>query len=387
MSQLAAPRLKGLIKIIRTLTAPLAAAQKIFDGALCGWKGGYLYEWSDAVPDLAHPCIANIGTGDDTTATTLQYVDNTNGAAGAKSITVDFIKERICYLFVNDTGTPVAQAHIGGDAWGLDDQTVTASPGNRSRVGTPWLVVSTSNVMGYRPGVWVELEGESGGSGELLGAPGVGPGMFYVRNVVFANVADLTAYTVAASNALNDNVLNVAGDVIALVNQTTPEQCGLYLVGTVASGTAPLTRIAAMPAGAVMPRGLEFAVAEGDVYKKTKWWATSAQSGGWTVGTHDPTFYPDTYKQTVTLGSGTYTIGVGSPATPDEPLFMLTGAVVEVTRNTHAGTLGTDGYEAPSGSRVFGKAGTAVLVVNSINDDGGTGSSDTSTVDVLIRNR
>lgn len=388
MSALTAPRLKGLVKIIRTLTAPIAAGQKIFDGALCGWKGGYLYEWADAIPDLAHPCIANIGTGDDTTATTLQYVDNTNGANGDKSITVDFVKERVCYLFANDTGTPVAQAHIGGDAWGLDDQTVTGSPGSRSRVGTPWLVVASGNVMGYRAGVYVELEGEAGGSGELLGAAGgEGPGPFYVRNVVFTNVADLSAYTVAADATVNDNVLNVENDVVALVNQTTAAQCGLYRVGTVASGAAPLTRISGMPTGAVMPRGVEFAVAEGDTYKKSKWFATSAQSGGWTVGTHDPTFYPETYKQTVTLASGTYTIGVGSTATPDEPLFLLSGAVVEATLNTAGGTLSTNKLGAPSASRVTGKAGTAKVVINAYVDAGTVQSADTSTVDVLIRNR
>src|SRR5689334_3144070 len=135
MTQLAARRATRT-KVIRTLYAPLAAAQKIFDGALCGWKNGYLYEWADNDPDLAHPCIARTEMGHDRTATTLDYVDNTSGGNGDKSIAVDFIRERWCVLFVNDTGSPIAQANIGGDAWGLDDQTVTASPGNRSRVGT-----------------------------------------------------------------------------------------------------------------------------------------------------------------------------------------------------------------------------------------------------------
>lgn len=386
MSALTSARLKGLQRIIRTLTAPIAAGQKIFDGALCGWKGGYLYEWADGDTSLAHPCIANIGMGDDPTATTLQFVDNTSGANGDKSITVDFLKEKVCYLFHNDTGTPIAQAHIGGDAWGLDDQTVTAAAGARSRVGTPWRVISTTNVMGYRAGVEVEIEGEAGGSGELLGGLGEGPGMFYVRNVVVANVASLAAYTVAAS-ASNDNVLGVANDVIALVNQTTAEQNGLYQIGTVAAGVAPLTRIAGMPAGAILPRGTQFAVAEGDFYKKSIWWATTAQAGGWTVGTHDPAFYPESYKQTVLLAAGTYTIGFGSTATPDEPLYLLAGAVVEATMNTPGGTLGTNKLGAPSASRVTGSAGTAAVVVNSYDDAGTVAATDTSTVDVFVRNR
>lgn len=371
-------------KMFQTLWAPLAAGQKIYSGACCGWKNGYLYEWDGSDPDLAHPCMATIKAGDDITSTTKEYVDNTSGAAGDKWIAVEFIKPRWCVLFVNDTGSPITQAQIGGDAWGLDDQTVTASPGNRSRVGTPWQIHASGNAMSYPAGVWVELEGESAGTGEILG---VSAGPFFVRNVVYANIADLTAYTVAADNTVNDNVLGVAGDYVLLANQTTAAQCGIYQIGTVASGTAPLTRIAGMPAGAVMPRGVEVTVAEGDTYKKSKWFASSAQSGGWTVGTHDPAFYPECYKQTVALAAGTYTIGVGSTATPDEPLFLLTGAVVEATMNTPGGTLGTNKPGAPTASRVAGKAGTGRVIVNSYVDAGTVAGSDTSTVDVLIRNR
>lgn len=207
-----------------------------------------------------------------------------------------------------------------------------------------------------------------------------------VRNVVFANVADLTAYTVAASTSLNDNVLNIAGDRILLAGQTTAAQNGIYVVGTVASGTAPLTRVADMPAGAVLPNGIDVNVSEGGVYKNSTWRAMSTQTGGWTVATHDPVFYPREYRQTVTLAAGTYTIGVGSTATPDEPLFLFTTNNVQCTLNTGAGTLGTNKIAAPTASRVTGKAGTAVVVINSLVDAGTVAGSDTSTVDVLIRN-
>ena len=213
-----------------------------------------------------------------------------------------------------------------------------------------------------------------------------GPMTFYARNVVFSNVADLTAYTVAASTSLNDNVLNVAGDVVLLANQTTTTQCGLYVVGTVTSGTASLTRIAGMPSGAVFADGVEVVLGgAGGVYKNSRWFA--ARSGGFTVGTHDPDFVPEVYKQTVTLGAGTYKIGFNSTANPDEPFFSRAGMSVQATLNTAGGTLGTWGLGAPSASRTTGRPGTGFIVINSYKADGTVETSDTSTVDVLVRYR
>lgn len=210
--------------------------------------------------------------------------------------------------------------------------------------------------------------------------------IFYARNVVFNNVADLTAYTVAASTSLNDNVLNVAGDVVLLANQTTTTQNGLYVVGTVASGTAPLTRLAAMPLGAVFADGVDVVLGgAGGVYANTRWFA--ARSGGFTVGTHDPDFVPESYKQTVTLASGTYKVGFGSTANPDEPFFSRTGMSVQATLNTPGGTLGTWGHGAPSASRTTGRPGTGFIVINSYKEDGTVETADTSTVDVLVRYR
>jgi hypothetical protein len=198
-------------------------------------------------------------------------------------------------------------------------------------------------------------------------------------------VASLSAYTVAADGALNDNVLGVEDDVIALVAQTTVTQNGIYRVGVVASGTAPLTRISSAPTGATLHNGVTFEVGpEGAIYKLSTWKATSTVSGGWTVGSHDPKFYPRSYRQTVTLASGTYTIGAGSTATPDEPFFLLAGSTVNMAHNTSGGTLGTAKYAAPTASRVVGAPGTAKIVINSLVDAGTVQTSDTSTVDVTV---
>jgi hypothetical protein len=378
VTALAGQRTPGLWKKFQTLNAAVAAGVLIWKGAKCGFKGGYLYPWTDNDPELAHPCEAipelHKGGGDGT------KVDNTDGADGAVYCEVDFGAEKTCMLMVNDTDAPITQANIGGDAWGLDDQTVTAAPGTRSRLGTPWFLYG-SNTFGFRQGVYVEFDGESGGSGESPAVSGI-----FVRNLIVGNIADLTAYTVAASSLVNDNVLGVEGDVVALVGQTTGAQNGFYKIGEVTAGVAALTRDPRFPIGATLPNGLTFEVQAGGFYIGKSVKSFSTQSGGWKVGTHDPVFYPRQYTQKVTLAAGTYTIGVGSTATPDEPLLLWTTNNVQLTEDTPGGTAGTNKLTAPTASRITGKSGTARVIVNSTVDAGTVAGSDTATVDVLITN-
>ncbi len=147
MTQLSAQRMTNMWMPMRTLTASVAADAVIYKGALCGFLGGYLYQW-DTVEGLTHPCIAIPKTG--------TSVDNTGGSDGDLTCDVDFGYEKLLYPFGNDTGTPIAAAHIGGTAYGLDDQTVTADATGASPVGTPW-VVSDGSGTSLRAGVYVEL--------------------------------------------------------------------------------------------------------------------------------------------------------------------------------------------------------------------------------------
>lgn len=234
----------------------------------------------------------------------------------------------------------------------------------------------------------VDIEALQAGTGVsgILPAANVVQQVRAARGVVFNNVADLSAFTVTG-NAYDDGLTYVAGDIVLLVNQTTASQDGPYVVGTVASTTAPLTRPSWWAAASVQPSGVIFEIDAGTVFHDTSWKATVA--GAITVGTTAPAFYPRTYKQTVTLAAGTYTIGVGSTATPDEPLFLLstTESMVNITRDTAAGTLtGTVMYVAPVASRVAGNAGTAAVLVRSAVEAGTIQNQDTSTLSVLITN-
>lgn len=205
------------------------------------------------------------------------------------------------------------------------------------------------------------------------------------RGVVYSNVSDLAAFTVAS----DDGLTYVEGDRVLLAAQTTAAQCGVYVVGAVSSGTAALTRAADMPSGARLPNGSVVEVSEGTWYRGSSWKAMSTTTGGAVIGTNDPVFYPRSFRQTVTLAAGTYKIGLGSTATPDEPLFLYstTTSVVNVTRDTAGGTLtGTVMYACPVTTRTAGKAGAAFVVINSVIEAGTIQNQDTSTLSVLVTN-
>lgn len=204
------------------------------------------------------------------------------------------------------------------------------------------------------------------------------------RGVVTANVASLAAFTgVTGGSAFDTGVTCVAGDVVLLVNQTTPAQNGVYIVGTVAAGTAPLTRHPEFAAALPIELGTVIQVgAEGTLYGGSMWKAMTTGVKIW--GTDDPNFYPKTCQGTVTLGGNPSIKAVGS--TQGLWLFSTTLCSVHVTLNTAAGTLGTWGYAAPVVNRTAGKVGTAAMTIASIVDAGTGATADTSTVDFLVTN-
>ena len=173
----------------------------------------------------------------------------------------------------------------------------------------------------------------------------------------------------------------VAGDVVLLVKQTTTAQNGPWVVGTVAAGSAPLTRPTWWPSGANIPPDIVIEVSEGTLLQGSSFKALCGK--GQVVDTNDPKFYPRVCKGTLTLSSGTYTLG----ATEALMLFSTTTSAVGLALNTNGGTFGTRvSIGAPSASRVAGLSGTAAVVVNS-EVSAGTGlATDSSTIDWTVTN-
>lgn len=80
----------------------------------------------------------------------------------------------------------------------------------------------------------------------------------FVRGASTANIADL-----AACSTTFDGLTLVAGNRILLKDQSTGAENGIYAVGTVDSGSAPLTRVADLNASAEVQNGLLVVVSAG----------------------------------------------------------------------------------------------------------------------------
>jgi hypothetical protein len=112
---------------------PVAAGVIIYPGAIV-----VLDASGNAKPAVTAADLSGRGRARD-------YVDNSDGAAGAVSVTV----ERGVYRYANNGD--VTRAHIGGNAYAVDDQTVAPDDGTstRSAVG---IIRDVDDA-----GVWVEF--------------------------------------------------------------------------------------------------------------------------------------------------------------------------------------------------------------------------------------
>jgi hypothetical protein len=248
---------------------------------------------------------------------------------------------------------------------------VSAVPG--AEVVTPgktnfWKVALSTDVLAA---VEVDFSGASATNvSQVSDAP-----VRMVRGVVYSNVADLTAFTVAATD-----LTFVAGDRVLLTLQTTAAECGVYVVGTVATGVAALTRAADMATGATVATASRVLVQAGTLWAGSEWRATATNA---VVGTTDPAFYPQNVRGILTLASGTKTLGA------TEGLFLLstTRSTIHCTMNTPGGTLTlTNGYGSNSAGRTAGKSGTAAAIVIARVDAGTIDTANNSTVDFLVTN-
>lgn len=119
----------------RIVAHPLAAAAKLFTGALAVLDGGYLKPGTTAL-GLKAVGVAEFD------------VDNTDGADGAVSVNV---RRWGTFRFANAAADPVARSHIGGLAYIVDDQTVAATDGAGTRSAAGTIVDLDAQ------GVWIEF--------------------------------------------------------------------------------------------------------------------------------------------------------------------------------------------------------------------------------------
>lgn len=252
MTALSTARMVTGASVIDGIDAKLAANAVIYKGALCGFKAGYLVNWVSSDTGIKHPCIA--------IPEMENAIDNTGGSAGDLTCPVKFIEPKYLYRFANDDSpNNIAQANIGGDAWGKDDQTVSASSasGTRSRVGTPWLVI-TSNTRGYPVGVYVEPEG-----------PGADASLEDISALEFAAATELTiasgAVTVTQALHTIDTESDAASDNWDTASGTVANQ--VYVFTPASAARTVVIRDASVSAGNIRtPFAQSISLAEEDDY-------------------------------------------------------------------------------------------------------------------------
>lgn len=335
---------------------PVAATTTIYAGTMTASDAA-----GNAVPASASTALKLWGRAETQVANT--------GAAGAKRINV----HPGVFAF-NNSGAGVdliAAANVGSPCFAVDDNVVSLTDGGGIRpfagIIFPFDPNNTAQVqVGIGPGFAPSYPG------------GGGTEAFKARGVVFANVASLAAFTVAA----NDGITYVQGDTVMLTAQTSGLQNGPYDVGVVAAGVAPLTRPSWWSASSEIQQGQVIQVGgEGTIFGGSEWKALCAKSK--IVDTDDPVFYPRMCKGTITLAAGTITLGA------TQGLFLKSTAAssIIVTRNTAGtSTATTGGYAAPVASRTAGVSGTAAAVLQAQVAAGTISNADVSTLDFIVQN-
>jgi hypothetical protein len=259
------------------------------------YKGGMA-----AVNAAGYLAPAGVAATDRVCGRFLDTYDNSGGSAGDISAEV----EQGVFRWAN--GDSITAANIGSACYASDDQTVTKgdNAGNRPFAG---VILDVDSV-----GVWV-LQGlflQASASGAQQQSANV-PRLYAARGASTANVANLAAFTVA-----NDGLTLVAGEVVLLKNQSAPAENGLYVVGTVGGGTAPLTRASWFDSGTEIAPGAVVHVSEGTVnVDRFYFLPTNAPI---TVGSTSLTFtrQPDLAQlAATTVGNGASLIGVYDVAT------------------------------------------------------------------------
>lgn len=347
-------------EVLPTVMAfPVAAATTIYGGSLVAMNAsGY------AVPASADTSLKVFGVARKQAVNTVAA-----GYGSAGDLTV----EAVCGSWWLANGDSITAADIGKLCYAMDDQTVSKGTGAGLRPPVGKIVGYSSTL-----GVAVSVGQPSLWDADDVIEPPDQVKIVRARNVVNGNIADLTAYTVASNAAVNDATLNVAGDVVLLVAQSTAAQNGLYVVGTVATGVAPLTRHPSMPTGAAfLADQYEINVSVGTVFGHTKWFNAAAG----TIGTNTPSFFPESVTISQVLTAGT------AAAIQSIPLLSATKSNIIYTRTATGGTLtNTVGYQTVP-APTPGAIGTASIVPMAVVAAGTVQNLDTSTLLLTVVNR
>lgn len=184
-----------------------------------------------------------------------------------------------------------------------------------------------------------------------------------VRGVVTTNVATLSAFASVSGGTIQDGVTYAAGDRVLLVGQSTGSQNGIYAVGTVGSGTAPLTRPADWQTGQSLPASTMVVASEGFTGAGTIWLQTAAApitidttATTFTCIASQPSVEPSVYKARMVVTANVASLAnfagvTGGSSTNSDGVLAVAGDIVLLAAQTTA---------AQNGPYVVGTVGGGV---------------------------
>jgi len=344
---------------------PVAAATTIFAGGMVATDSA-----GNAVPASASTALKIWGIGQTTEVNT---VAAGFGTAGQKRIDV----MPGVHSLTNGSGVDaITAAHVGRLCYASDDNVVnlTDGAGLRPPAGRIEGLDGTQVKVALGEGsLWDEAEDVLDPTSVVTLKTAV------VRNILNGDVPDLAAYVVASDAARNDATLGVEGDLVLAVAQTTAAQNGLYRIGVVAAGLAPLTRVSPMPTGYVFVADeYEIKVRSGTVNAHSTWF----NSAGGTVGTNTQGFVPESITQSVA-----FPVNTGLIVITNVPILSTTKTGLAATNIAEVTADLTVRYSRQPGTVVAGALGTASITLMAEIAAGGVNVDDDSTMLITITNR
>jgi hypothetical protein len=325
---------------------PVTTAQAIYLGTMVAQGAGGLI-----VPASVAAAGRVIGVATHTIAS----------ATAAQRLVIE--TDRI-FRFTNGSGANAFSeaTPYGAPCYAFDDHTVyDNSNGDTLKLAGYFRGIDDSKVL-------VEIIGPDVGALDVSETGGDIVTSLRARNVVNGNVADLAAYTVASNAAVNDATLNVEGDVVLLVAQTTA-----------AENAAPLTRHAAMFTGRVFRADdYDILIAAGTLFAHSRWFNSAAG----TIGTNTPAFVPESVTQ-----SRAFPVNTGLIVVDNVPILSATKTMLNVINIAEVTADLTVRYSRQPATVVAGALGLASITVMAEIAAGGVNVDDDSTLLVQIVNR
>ena len=184
--------------------------------------------------------------------------DNSGGAAGDIDA---LIEHGVVHVAAGTGSDAVTEADLPAIVYAIDDESVSLlNTGDRGIAGVG-ISLDDDGKVRVLMNPWVAIALRGGASPAAVASAALDtPQHFAVEAVAVSNVADLNAFAVS-----HDGLTLVEGDTVLLTAQSNGAENGIYVLGTVTAGSAPLTRIAAADTGTEIVPGSSCFVRSGTV--------------------------------------------------------------------------------------------------------------------------